>query len=85
MVDTAKFEGGCLCGAVRYRAIAAPIRAVICHCSMCRKHSGAPVLAFVHFPIDFLHLDQGTTDTIPIIEICGTRLLLEVWKHAYHA
>jgi hypothetical protein len=23
---------------------------VICHCSMCRRHSGAPVLAFVHFP-----------------------------------
>jgi hypothetical protein len=43
------FEGGCLCGAVRYRATAAPVRGVICHCSMCRRHSGAPVLAFVHF------------------------------------
>lgn len=49
---TDAFEGGCLCGAVRYRAVAAPLRAVICHCSMCRKHSGAPVLAFVHFAID---------------------------------
>jgi len=45
------FEGGCLCGAVRYRATAAPVRGVICHCSMCRRHSGAPALAFVHFPI----------------------------------
>jgi hypothetical protein len=45
----ADFEGGCLCGAIRYRATAAPIRGVICHCSMCRRHSGAPVLAFVHF------------------------------------
>ncbi len=44
-------EGGCLCGAVRYRATANPVRGVICHCSMCRKHSGAPVLAFVHFPV----------------------------------
>jgi hypothetical protein len=52
MVDTVTFAGGCLCGVVRYRATAAPIRVVICHCSMCRKHSGAPVLAFVHFPID---------------------------------
>lgn len=43
-------EGGCLCGAIRYRAIAAPIRGVICHCSMCRRHSGAPALSFVHFP-----------------------------------
>jgi hypothetical protein len=44
------FEGGCLCGAVRYRATARPVRGVMCHCSKCRKHSGAPALAFVHFP-----------------------------------
>jgi len=45
----APYEGGCLCGAVRYRATSAPIRGVICHCSMCRRHSGAPALAFIHF------------------------------------
>ncbi|MDI9238886.1 GFA family protein [Lysobacter sp. LF1] len=49
-MDEGIFEGGCLCGAVRYRASAAPIRGVICHCTMCRRHSGAPALAFVHFP-----------------------------------
>jgi len=43
------YEGGCLCGAVRYRATTPPLRGVICHCPMCRKHSGAPALAFVHF------------------------------------
>ncbi len=52
MSEESSFEGGCLCGAVRYRATAAPLRGVICHCSMCRKHSGAPILAFVHFPKD---------------------------------
>jgi len=45
-------EGGCLCGAVRYRASAAPLRGVICHCELCRRHSGAPCLAFVHFPVE---------------------------------
>ena len=45
------FEGGCLCGAVRFRANVPPVRGVLCHCSMCRKHSGAPALAFVHFPV----------------------------------
>lgn len=42
-------EGGCLCGAVRYR-VTGPLRDVInCHCSMCRRlhgnfgpHSKAP-------------------------------------------
>jgi hypothetical protein len=46
------FEGGCLCGTIRYRAAAAPVRGVMCHCEMCRRHSGAPALAFVHFPIE---------------------------------
>ena len=51
MSETIEFQGGCLCGAVRYRAAVAPVRGVICHCTMCRRHSGAPALAFVHFPI----------------------------------
>jgi hypothetical protein len=50
MSEIPPFEGGCLCGAVRYRATAAPVRGVICHCPQCRRHSGAPALAFVHFP-----------------------------------
>jgi hypothetical protein len=50
MSEGEHFEGGCLCGAIRYRATARPLRGVICHCTMCRKHSGAPALAFVHFP-----------------------------------
>jgi hypothetical protein len=51
MTDADLFTGGCLCGAIRYRATAAPLRGVICHCELCRRHSGAPCLAFVHFPV----------------------------------
>ena len=49
MPEAIRYEGGCLCGAVRYAASAAPLRGVICHCAMCRRHSGAPALAFLHF------------------------------------
>lgn len=59
MSDVMSFEGGCLCGAVRYRAISAPVRGVICHCSMCRRHSGAPALAFVHFRAEDFAWVQG--------------------------
>ena len=59
MTDTTTYEGGCLCGAVRYRSTAAPLRGVICHCTMCRRHSGAPVLAFVHFPVDAFQWVRG--------------------------
>jgi len=52
MPDESIYEGGCLCGEVRYRATAEPLRGVICHCEMCRHHSGALALAFVHFPLD---------------------------------
>ncbi len=39
-----------MCGAVRYRATADPVRAVHCHCDMCRRASGAAFLTFVLFP-----------------------------------
>ena len=46
------WTGGCLCGAVRYQAEADPMRAVICHCVICRRVSGAPMMCFVHFPAE---------------------------------
>ena len=36
--------GGCLCGRVRYQIQGAFLRAGHCHCSRCRRHSGAAVL-----------------------------------------
>jgi len=33
--------GGCLCGGVRYEVRGAFLRASHCHCSRCRRHSGA--------------------------------------------
>lgn len=41
------FEGGCLCGAVRYRISAAPHDAGYCHCRMCQRAAGAPVVAWL--------------------------------------
>ena len=33
--------GGCLCGAVRYRVVASPLRPVVaCHCGQCRRAHG---------------------------------------------
>lgn len=34
-------EGGCLCGAVRYRATGQPVRATVCHCTFCQRISGS--------------------------------------------
>ena len=36
-------KGSCLCGGVRYEVTGPFLRAGHCHCSRCRKHSGAAV------------------------------------------
>ncbi|MDH5633110.1 MAG: GFA family protein [Gammaproteobacteria bacterium] len=39
------YQGGCLCGAIRFE-ITSPIRKIIyCHCSMCRKAQGSAFAA----------------------------------------
>ncbi len=30
-------EGGCLCGAIRYRVMGNPQRASVCHCTDCQR------------------------------------------------
>ena len=45
-----EWTGGCLCGAIRYRARVDPMRVVNCHCGTCRRTSGAAFMTFVHFP-----------------------------------
>ncbi len=39
-------KGQCHCGAVRYEMPAETIHKAICHCSDCRRHSGAPMVAW---------------------------------------
>jgi len=46
----ASYEGGCLCGMLRFRVTAAPLDSGYCHCRMCQQNSGAPVVAWTTFP-----------------------------------
>jgi len=44
-------EGGCLCGAVRYRIESGtPLSSAVCHCHTCRRITGAPAVAWAEFP-----------------------------------
>jgi len=54
-----KTTGGCLCGAVRYEADARPDHASYCHCSMCRRATGAPVAAFARLPSAGFRVTKG--------------------------
>lgn len=77
--------GHCLCGAVRYRATAAPRWSSYCHCADCRRATGAPVVAYAGFARDSFHF-EGTPParfrSSPGVvrcfcPICGTPLTYE--------
>jgi hypothetical protein len=55
----AGLAGGCQCGAVRYRLIAEPTGVNICHCRMCQKASGGPIMAFGGGKLDQLIWTRG--------------------------
>jgi hypothetical protein len=70
-------EGGCLCGAMRYRIAAAPIDAGYCHCRMCQRSSGAPVLPWLTVAVADFAYTAGTpkiyrSSSHSHREFCGT-------------
>jgi hypothetical protein len=54
--------GGCLCGHLRYEA-SDPIDAGYCHCRLCQRASGAPVLAWASLPTTSFSYSQGRPAT----------------------
>jgi hypothetical protein len=54
---TINAEGGCLCGAIRYRVSGAITESAYCHCRTCQRQSGAPAVAwFALAPSGFSYL-----------------------------
>ncbi|KKB12906.1 hypothetical protein VE25_04950 [Devosia geojensis] len=47
-----EWTGGCMCGAIRYRAFGPPVRIEICHCRTCRRNTGSAFGVFVLFEGD---------------------------------
>ncbi len=57
MNDT--FQGGCYCGDVRFE-VSDIFDAGYCHCSICRRLSGAPATVWASAPPRSFHLTQGS-------------------------
>jgi hypothetical protein len=78
------FEGGCLCGAVRYLAQGAPINVRVCHCRLCQRAIGAAFNARVLMPVRAVAL-RGPIGRHPsspdlvrgFCQRCGTTLFSE--------
>jgi hypothetical protein len=51
--------GGCHCGAVRYEVEGEPRAHALCHCTDCRRHAGAPMVAWAMYPSGALKVTKG--------------------------
>jgi hypothetical protein len=81
------YEGSCYCGAVKLEASGAPLEMGYCHCSNCRKYSGAPLAAFSLWQPDQVKVTQGEEllGTFPSSDMsnriycieCGTHLIVD--------
>jgi hypothetical protein len=54
--------GGCLCGAVRYRATLPALWVAHCHCSICRRAHGAGFVTWAGFPREAVAVEQGAAE-----------------------
>lgn len=88
MTETVR-EGGCTCGAVRYRITGEPIMVHNCHCRLCQQQTGSTSVVNAFYETDRITVLQGTLSdnvvaggsgnphTIRRCSACGTAL----WSH----
>lgn len=75
-------EGGCQCGAVRYRLTGTPMMTALCHCSLCRRANAAPAVAWAMFSdahVDFTASPPTIYESSPgcrrgFCPRCGTQI-----------
>lgn len=81
-------EGGCLCGAVRYRMNGEYEGCAHCHCRMCQKATGAPVVTWFTVKEDDFDIVKGALKFRQSSEHaergfcpdCGTQILFRYLK-----
>ncbi|MGD8415993.1 MAG: GFA family protein [Pseudomonadales bacterium] len=85
-------DGGCFCGAVRYRIDDGDYTVANCHCSMCRRTSGAPFVTWMVVPDTAFHYVRGEPAVLESSEKgrryfcnrCGTPIACIVADHPHN-
>jgi hypothetical protein len=63
---TATREGGCACGAVRYRLTSDPLFVHCCHCLNCQRQTGSAFVINVLIEADRVELLAGDPQPVPV-------------------
>jgi hypothetical protein len=67
----ASLEGGCTCGAVRYRLSAAPLFVNCCHCTWCQRETGSGFVINAIIETARLEMIQGESEAVPTASESG--------------
>ena len=78
-------QGGCFCGRIRYEVTGTPFQETNCHCSICRRTTGAPLVAWFSVrPAEFRWLSGNPCQfrsspraTRSFCAHCGTQLTFQ--------
>ncbi|MEX2649030.1 MAG: GFA family protein [Alphaproteobacteria bacterium] len=62
--DDGAYEGGCTCGAVRYRMTRSPIFVHCCHCRWCQRESGSAFALNALIEADRVVLLKGAPEAV---------------------
>ncbi len=73
-------EGGCVCGAVRYRTRGEPARVSMCSCEWCTKRTGSAFGISVYFDQDRIEFLKSDFESFRLVSDAGRWLETEFCK-----
>ena len=89
MAEQETFEGGCSCGAVRYRLMSRPMFVHCCHCRLCQRQTGSAFALNALIEADRVVLLAGAPEPVDVETPSGKgqRILrcptcrIALWSH----
>ena len=64
--DDFALDGGCVCGAVRYRMTARPLFVHCCHCRWCQRETGSAFVLNALIESEHVELLKGRVEAVPV-------------------